>query len=57
MRKRTRIKVVLLIAAVIGVIGWLVVRWNAAGQSRIVVTTTGPLDIRLWGILAVEESD
>jgi len=50
MKKRTRITVVLLIVAVIGAIGWLVVRWNAAGRTGIVVTTTGPLDIRLWGI-------
>ncbi len=50
MKKRTRIKVVVLIAAVIGVLVWLVVRWNAASRTGIVVTTTGPLDIRLWGI-------
>jgi len=51
MKKRTRtIIVVLLVAIVIGAMSWLVVRWNAAGQGRIVVTTTGPLDIRLWGI-------
>ncbi len=50
MKKRTRITVVLFIAAVIGAIGWLVVRWNAASRTGVVVTTTGPLDIRLWGI-------
>jgi len=38
--------IVLLAAIVIGAMSWLVVRWN----SRIVVTTDGPLDIRLWGI-------
>jgi len=50
MKKRTCIKVVLLIAAVIGAVGWLIVRWNPASRNRLVVTTTGPLDIRLWGI-------
>ena len=50
MKKQTPIIVVLSVAVAIGATVWLVVRWNAAGQSRIIVTTTGPLDIHLWGI-------
>ena len=50
MKKQTLIKVVLLFAVIIGAVGWLIVRWNRESRSGVRVVSTGPLDIRLWGI-------
>ncbi|MBN2271975.1 MAG: hypothetical protein JXN61_15275, partial [Sedimentisphaerales bacterium] len=50
MKKRTRIIIAVSLAALTGVAGWFLVRWSHSSRSSIVITTTGPLDIRLWGI-------